>query len=81
MISQLTLADPIPALTGWGFPVTAREDGKFDVANTLEAGSEEAVLEVYHRLYYWPNWPGPTLGATESDSHLRCGKQEPYIHG
>jgi hypothetical protein len=61
MLSPLTLADSMRFLADAGFPVTARGEGTYDIANTFEAASEEAVLEVHHRLHFWPKWPSPPL--------------------
>jgi hypothetical protein len=72
VLSQLTLADPRPFLLCAGFPVTERGDGSYDVKNALSGVCEDAVLEVYHRLYFWPNWPGPSCGPSESPQRL-CG--------
>jgi hypothetical protein len=79
MVSELTLEDPLPFLASAGFPVTDRGDGTYDVANTFTAVSEEGVLEVYHRVLYWPDWPGITLGASETPQRLCGGMQEPFI--
>ena len=65
MLSPLTLADPLPYLASAGFLVTARGDGTYDIANCFTAVSEEAVLEVYHRLHFWLAWPSESVSASE----------------
>ena len=58
-------------LGDWGFGVT-RRDGRYDVANAGEGLTLGQVYEIYRRLKHWPNWPGPTAGASELPQRL-CG--------
>jgi hypothetical protein len=57
--SPLSPADPLEFLAGCGFPVTKRANGLFDLRHAFDGLTAEGVLEVFHRLWFWPEWPSP----------------------